>query len=47
MIEGAGGDPRRKLAQALTEFARIKQITQILLSRPHYGGWTLFPGRNA
>jgi two-component system sensor histidine kinase KdpD len=45
VIEGAG-ESTEDLAQSLTEFARINEITQILLSRPHYGGWTLFPGRN-
>ncbi len=45
VIEGAGATARH-VAQSLTEFARINQITQILLARPHYGKLNLFPGRN-
>jgi two-component system sensor histidine kinase KdpD len=45
VIEGAGATARH-VAHSLTEFARINQITQILLARPHYGGLNLFPGRN-
>jgi len=44
-IEGAGASARH-VAKSLTEFARINQITQILLARPHYGGLKWFPERN-
>jgi len=45
VIEGAGATARH-VAHSLTEFARINQITQILLARPHYGGVKWFPERN-
>ena len=42
-----GGDSDNAgVARSLVEFARINQITQILLARPRYTSPTLFPGRN-
>jgi two-component system, OmpR family, sensor histidine kinase KdpD len=45
VIEGAGATARH-VAHSLIEFARINQITQVLLARPSYGGLRLFPARN-
>jgi two-component system sensor histidine kinase KdpD len=45
VIEAAGATAK-DVAETLIEVARINQITQILLARPHYGKLNLFPGRN-